>query len=531
MSTKPQHYCLKWNNYQNHVAEIFAQLLQAESLVDVTLCAEGHKIHAHRIVLSACSPYFQEILTNSEDSHPYIILSEMNSEDVRSVVEFVYRGELNVGADRFPSVLKTAEELQIRGLMEVSSHLPALSSETVDESSAAVLELDTSQNETEAVDSLSEVPQTETVNIFMDTSENIIVETAVDACKPEYCKKNSVLFEYYEGMLLAALEDLRAGRSLMETSTTYHIPRSTLYVRARAQGIPLTLTRQEHSGEKIQAAIRAVSDGASLQQAAELFKIPKTVLWRRVQKEVERGENLTKVSHEFQIPKTTLFREKARLVEAGRLPWTCLRKRNSDISGLKQHRLSEAVAACKEGKMSQAVASLTFQVPKTTIWRKLQKGSKTDSQTESAETIQNEADTAVAQLHERTEFAFNEVSSQIPVTYIDESAFPEASLIILTTDSTENIEEQIIVNRDSIQNEEEISKTNSEKEISSESNTSSEKCNFLVECLSNSLRCFCIRANARPSRRFDFLHPSCFQQSFSPLPHSQWLQCYIKLTN
>ena len=59
MSTRPQHYCLKWNNYQSHVAEVFTQLLQAESMVDVTLCAEGHKIHAHRIVLSACSPYFQ----------------------------------------------------------------------------------------------------------------------------------------------------------------------------------------------------------------------------------------------------------------------------------------------------------------------------------------------------------------------------------------------------------------------------------------------------------------------------------------
>ncbi|KAJ9599846.1 hypothetical protein L9F63_009886, partial [Diploptera punctata] len=29
-----------------------------------------------------------------------------------------------------------------------------------------------------------------------------------------------------------------------------------------------------------------------------------------------------------------------------------------------------------------------------------------------------------------------------------------------------------------------------------------------VERLHNSLSCFCICANARPSRRFDFLHPS-----------------------
>lgn len=40
-----------------------------------------------------------------------------------------------------------------------------------------------------------------------------------------------------------------------------------------------------------------------------------------------------------------------------------------------------------------------------------------------------------------------QVSSQIPVTYIDESDFPEASLIILTAGSGEVMEEQIIVNR------------------------------------------------------------------------------------
>jgi hypothetical protein len=60
-------------------------------------------------------------------------------------------------------------------------------------------------------------------------------------------------------MLLAALEDLRAGRALVETAATYRIPRSTLYVRARAQGIPLTITRQEHSGERVQAAVKAVA--------------------------------------------------------------------------------------------------------------------------------------------------------------------------------------------------------------------------------------------------------------------------------
>ncbi|XP_067003415.2 transcription activator GAGA isoform X3 [Anabrus simplex] len=499
MGTKPQHYCLKWNNYQSHVAEIFVQLLLAESMVDVTLCVEGEKIYAHRIVLSACSPYFQDILSNTEDSHPIIILSEMNSEDIKSIIEFVYRGELNVTADRFTSVLKAAEELRIRGLMEVSSHLPVLSNDTANEvplenQQTVDSDLDMIKVDTQTVDVLVEspedlvIPQPTSDQLQVtekDTKEVLFLSDKGDEeDKKRKRRKETSKKDYSEAMLLAALDDLRAGRSLVETAAAHRIPRSTLYVRARAQGVAMTITRQEHSGERVQAAVQAVTDGASLQQASELYKIPKTVLWRRVQKEggsytmsrrarmkqtygsekkqaavraLERGENLSKVSLHYQIPKTTLFREKARLVEAGRLPWTCLRKHDPDADGFKQHRLSEAVAACKEGKMSQAVASLTFQVPKTTIWRRLQQGSKIEPSPtarherhqEVTETIDNEVDTAVAQLQEQPEFSFQEVPAQIPVTYIDETEFPEASLIILTTDDGNGItlqeEEQLIV--------------------------------------------------------------------------------------
>lgn len=38
--------------------------------------------------------------------------------------------------------------------------------------------------------------------------------------------------------------------------------------------------------------------------------------------------------------------------------------------------MSEAVEACKTGKMSQALASSTFLVPKTTIWRRLKKNTR-----------------------------------------------------------------------------------------------------------------------------------------------------------
>ena len=54
-----QQYCLKWNNHRSTLFSVFDTLLEEESLVDVILSAEGQFLKAHRVILSACSPYFR----------------------------------------------------------------------------------------------------------------------------------------------------------------------------------------------------------------------------------------------------------------------------------------------------------------------------------------------------------------------------------------------------------------------------------------------------------------------------------------
>ena len=54
-----QRFCLRWNHHQSTLVTVFDSLLKDESLVDVTLYAEGRPVKAHKVVLSACSPYFK----------------------------------------------------------------------------------------------------------------------------------------------------------------------------------------------------------------------------------------------------------------------------------------------------------------------------------------------------------------------------------------------------------------------------------------------------------------------------------------
>ena len=55
----PQYFSLRWNNHPANLVSVFSGLFSAEQLTDVTLAAEGQHIQAHKVLLSACSDYFQ----------------------------------------------------------------------------------------------------------------------------------------------------------------------------------------------------------------------------------------------------------------------------------------------------------------------------------------------------------------------------------------------------------------------------------------------------------------------------------------
>lgn len=99
----------------------FQKLYNDEQMVDCTLSCSDGMIKAHKLVLSACSPYFTQLFINWTNpyQYPVIILKDMSFADLRVLIEFMYKGEVTVSQNLLPSVLESAKALQITGLREI----------------------------------------------------------------------------------------------------------------------------------------------------------------------------------------------------------------------------------------------------------------------------------------------------------------------------------------------------------------------------------------------------------------------------
>ena len=110
--------CLQWNDFQENSKAAFENLRDDKNFTDVTLVSEdGEQVEAHKIILAASSPFFQQVLERHKHPCPLLYMKGLKSEDLLAVVDFLYSGEANVEEDNLVSFLAIAEELQLKGLM------------------------------------------------------------------------------------------------------------------------------------------------------------------------------------------------------------------------------------------------------------------------------------------------------------------------------------------------------------------------------------------------------------------------------
>ena len=111
-------FSLKWNDFQTNVSSSFSKLRTERDFFDVTLVSDDEvHISSHKVVLSASSDFFKNILRKSSHSSPLIYLSGVKSKELNFVMDYIYNGEVQISQNDLDNFLDIAQKLKIDGLI------------------------------------------------------------------------------------------------------------------------------------------------------------------------------------------------------------------------------------------------------------------------------------------------------------------------------------------------------------------------------------------------------------------------------
>ena len=116
--------CLKWSDFQTNVVKTFQSLRGGESYSDVTLVCEDMKlIMAHKVALSSCSQYFENIFKNNNMpcSNLVLCLPDTTSVELQMIMDYIYQGEVKIKQLNLQKFLAVANRLKLDGLMMTKS--------------------------------------------------------------------------------------------------------------------------------------------------------------------------------------------------------------------------------------------------------------------------------------------------------------------------------------------------------------------------------------------------------------------------
>lgn len=92
---------LKWHSFPSHLAVSLDTCYEKQQFVDLSLvCKDGTIIKCHKMVLANSSSFFRRLLVANDHPHPMIILHDIEADDLKTIVNFMYCGEIQVEIGR-----------------------------------------------------------------------------------------------------------------------------------------------------------------------------------------------------------------------------------------------------------------------------------------------------------------------------------------------------------------------------------------------------------------------------------------------
>ncbi|XP_046962194.1 protein bric-a-brac 2-like [Vanessa cardui] len=114
-------FSLSWEQHMFNISHGLSKFRQNGEFVDMTLAADGYFLKAHQMILSLVSPYIKDIIASLHCTHPVIFLDNVSYKTLCSILDYVYKGEVQVTKEQLDDLIKAGKVLQIKGLQEMTS--------------------------------------------------------------------------------------------------------------------------------------------------------------------------------------------------------------------------------------------------------------------------------------------------------------------------------------------------------------------------------------------------------------------------
>ena len=111
-----ENYNLMWGDFTSNLSLTVKDLRNDNDFLDVSIACEDDTMEAHKVILSAASPFFRNILKKNKHPHPFIYLNGVKAKDMKNLIDFMYNGEATVSHEDLDKFMSVAHDLKVKGL-------------------------------------------------------------------------------------------------------------------------------------------------------------------------------------------------------------------------------------------------------------------------------------------------------------------------------------------------------------------------------------------------------------------------------
>ena len=122
---------INWNDFQAKVSSSFQTIRDEGQFSDVTLVSDDQvSFSLHKLVLSTSSNLFKTLLVNNPHPNPLLYMHGVNSFMMKHIIDFMYKGQVDIVQDQLDQFLIEAQKFQLDGLLPSTDEEIQYSTET-----------------------------------------------------------------------------------------------------------------------------------------------------------------------------------------------------------------------------------------------------------------------------------------------------------------------------------------------------------------------------------------------------------------